>query len=296
MHRLSCRHGATAMRRVVNANQRFKSTRNTTTDTTATTTTTAPQKEDMTIKIGGSIVAVVLGVATVTAVAGGVESSTASSCPPYSAGGQRFSQAEFSGRFCRMLMACDPRLLFYSDEQVQKAKKLLDGASQYSQDRTMDRTLWEARRVVEAALHPDTGETIPRPFRMSGFVPFNGPIGVSMIVSTSTMPLLFWAWINQSQNALVNYYVSLYKYNCMNGVFHAHILFLFPRVETSLSTFHLFAFCFRFSVAEICFVGGSLVGTDSIFLLLVDDRLILMLTYMLLFSMIESKCFVTHDE
>jgi hypothetical protein len=162
----------------------------------------------MTMKIGGSIVAAVLGVTTVSLVAGGIESSTASSCPPYSTGGQRFSQAEFSGRFCRMLLACDPRLLFYSDEEVQQASKLLQDASQYRHDRTMDRTLWEAKRMMEAALHPDTGETIPRPFRMSGFVPYNGPICVSMIASTSTMPLLFWSWINQSQNALVNYYVS----------------------------------------------------------------------------------------
>merc|ERR1719480_268178 len=27
-----------------------------------------------------------------------------------------------------------------------------------------------------------------------------------MVASTSTVPLLFWSWINQSQNALVNYY------------------------------------------------------------------------------------------
>ena len=213
IHRLSCRHGATALRRVVNANQRFKSTSNTTTkaaDAPPKAAASIPKeaKEDTTTKIGGSIVAAILGVTTVGLVAAGVESSTASTCPPYSAGGQRFSQAEFSGRFCRMLLACDPRLLFYSDEEVQQGSKLLQDASQYSLDRTMDRTLWEAKRMVEAALHPDTGETIPRPFRMSGFVPYNGPICVSMIASTSTMPLLFWSWINQSQNALVNYYVS----------------------------------------------------------------------------------------
>ena len=57
-----------------------------------------------------------------------------------------------------------------------------------------------------AALHPDTGEFIPHPFRMSGYVPFNGPICVAMVASQSTSALLFWSWANQSQNALVNYY------------------------------------------------------------------------------------------
>jgi hypothetical protein len=28
--------------------------------------------------------------------------------------------------------------------------------------------LWEAQRIVDAAIHPDTGDVIPRPFRMSG--------------------------------------------------------------------------------------------------------------------------------
>ena len=41
---------------------------------------------------------------------------------------------------------------------------------------------------------------------MSGYVAFNGPICVAMVASTSTPALLFWSWVNQSQNALVNYY------------------------------------------------------------------------------------------
>ena len=106
-----------------------------------------------------------------------------------------------------MLLACDPRLLLYSEDEVRQAQELLSQADAYRDDRSMDRTLWEARRVVDGALHPDTGEIIPPPFRMSGYVPFNGPICVAMVASTSTMPLLFWSWVNQSQNALVNYYV-----------------------------------------------------------------------------------------
>ncbi|KAL7515162.1 hypothetical protein ACHAXN_012564 [Cyclotella atomus] len=40
---------------------------------------------------------------------------------------------------------------------------------------------------------------------MSGYLPFNGPICIAMISVSSTLPLLFWSWMNQSQNALVNY-------------------------------------------------------------------------------------------
>ena len=38
------------------------------------------------------------------------------------------------------------------------------------------------------------------------YVLYNGPVAVAMVASQSTLPLLFWSWVNQSQNALVNYF------------------------------------------------------------------------------------------
>jgi hypothetical protein len=82
-----------------------------------------------------------------------------------------------------MLLACDPRLLLYTTADVQAAQALLQRYQQQQQydDKkdtdtlvVNDRALWEAQRVVTAALHPDTGAVIPRPFRMSGYVPYNG--------------------------------------------------------------------------------------------------------------------------
>lgn len=160
------------------------------------------------VPVGASLAAAFAGVAVVSMGAAAVEFSTADSCLPYSKNGQRFDQNSFQGRFSRMLLACDPRLLLYTEAQVRQAQSLIHTADQYRDDRSMDRTLWEARRIVDAALHPDTGEVIPHPFRMSGYVPFNGPICVAMVASTTTPSLLFWSWVNQSQNALVNYYVS----------------------------------------------------------------------------------------
>jgi len=154
--------------------------------------------------VAQSLIAAVGGIATVSAVAAAIESSTASQVPPFDPKSQRFSQESFGGRFARMLLECDPRLLIYSEAEVQKCKKLLE--SYTSQPPEMDHELWEAKRIVDSAVHPDTGETIPRPFRMSGYVPFNGPICVAMVASQSTMSLLFWSWINQSQNALVNFF------------------------------------------------------------------------------------------
>ena len=44
-----------------------------------------------------------------------------------------------------------------------------------------DKDLWAAQKVKQAIIHPDTGERIIMPFRMSGYVPFGTPI-VSVIL------------------------------------------------------------------------------------------------------------------
>ena len=149
-----------------------------------------------------SLLAAVAGVATVSAAATIMELSTASSCPPYDPSGQRFDQSNFMGRFARMLLQCDPRLLLYSEDQVRAAKHMINNYKDYPDS---DRALWEARRMCEAALN-DKDEILPRPFRMSGYVPYNGPICVAMVASQSTAALLFWSWLNQSQNAAINYF------------------------------------------------------------------------------------------
>jgi hypothetical protein len=192
------------------------------------------------VPIGASILAAIAGVGVVGAAAQAVEIATADTCLPYTgvasnnANAERFDQSTFSGRFARMLLACDPALLLHTEDTVRASLQSLVKAEEDLATAKMtpspvvvststtststtsaatltpseSRTLWEAKRIVDSAIHPDTGEVIPRPFRMSGYVPYNGPICVSMVAATSTIPLLFWSWVNQSQNALVNYYVS----------------------------------------------------------------------------------------
>jgi hypothetical protein len=230
-----------------NCHSRFKSSSTTTTTTTTTEAAAAVAAEsspkvvvvDESVPIGASLLAAIAGVGVVATSAYIVENVTADTCLPFSANSseQRYSQNTFQGRFFRMLLACDPTLLIYTENQIQKSKQILldyeneniakegeeannvkeeEGGNteaiskeqQQQNNNINNRILWESRRIVESAIHPDTGEIIPRPFRMSGYVPCNGPICVSMVASSSTIPLLFWSWINQTQNALVNYYVS----------------------------------------------------------------------------------------
>lgn len=60
--------------------------------------------------------------------------------------------------------------------------------------------------LFQAIIHPDTGEKILMPFRMSGYVPFGTPMVVGMLLPNQTIfSTIFWQWLNQSHNACVNY-------------------------------------------------------------------------------------------
>ena len=71
---------------------------------------------------------------------------------------------------------------------------------------TTNRDLWEAQKLKQAIFHPDTGEKVFAPFRMSGFVPFGWITVTGMLLPNPSWPtLIFWQWMNQSHNACVNY-------------------------------------------------------------------------------------------
>lgn len=182
---------------------------------TSTSTSTASVSAESSVPLGQTAFAATAGIATVSLAAMAVESGTASNVPPFDPNGQaqRFDQSTFVGRFSKMILACDPRLLLYSKDETRSAKEMVLNSQQILENipqgttlQEMHHALWEADRISSASIHPDTGDIIPAPFRMSGYVPFNGPICVAMVASTSTPALLFWSWANQSQNALVNYY------------------------------------------------------------------------------------------
>ncbi|XP_027857422.1 sideroflexin-5a isoform X4 [Xiphophorus couchianus] len=86
----------------------------------------------------------------------------------------------------------------FNQKRLQDCIKLLDGFKQG--------TLPPGVTDAEAIIHPDTGEKILMPFRMSGFVPFGTPVVVGLLLpNQTTASTIFWQWLNQSHNACVNY-------------------------------------------------------------------------------------------
>ncbi|KAI9489683.1 Tricarboxylate/iron carrier [Zychaea mexicana] len=59
--------------------------------------------------------------------------------------------------------------------------------------------------MVDSTLHPDTGEPILLPFRMSCFVPTNMVLVLGMLTPNPTIKTtIFWQWANQSVNVAFN--------------------------------------------------------------------------------------------
>eukprot|EP00656_Telonema_subtile_P008926 TRINITY_DN14172_c0_g1_i2.p1 TRINITY_DN14172_c0_g1~~TRINITY_DN14172_c0_g1_i2.p1 ORF type:complete len:359 (+),score=81.08 TRINITY_DN14172_c0_g1_i2:70-1146(+) len=152
-------------------------------------------------RVAGLMGAVVAGVGTVAL--GGSAITSAFPVPKFSLTQKRFDLDTFKGRMAFMIYHTDPSTLVAREPEIRAAEQSLKdfaaGTSTLS-----DEQLWAARKLVESAVND--GEIVPEPFRMAGYVPFNGPVCVAMIVSSTTPTLLFWNWVNQSQNALVNYF------------------------------------------------------------------------------------------
>ena len=119
-----------------------------------------------------------------------------SAVPPFSSNADRYDQSTFYGRFRKMVDVVDPRSLTCTAADRERAQGLLRGHKDgtLASGQATDTELWAAKKLVDATIHPDTGELIPMPFRMSGFVPFNGPICLGALLATSPGGIFFWHW------------------------------------------------------------------------------------------------------
>eukprot|EP00474_Spongospora_subterranea_P010205 CRZ10663.1 hypothetical protein [Spongospora subterranea] len=122
---------------------------------------------------------------------------------PFSLSRDRYDQATYLGRVKKFIDIINPRNLFVSEEQLSGCKAKLQQFEKTGD--ASDQSLWEARSVVEAVVHPDTGKPIPILFRFSAFVPVNLPICVGMLTTTTVPGTIFWQWVNQSYNVAVNH-------------------------------------------------------------------------------------------
>ncbi|KAI5805406.1 Tricarboxylate/iron carrier [Peziza echinospora] len=123
---------------------------------------------------------------------------------PHALPASQYNLDTYYGRVRHSLDLCDPRTLFTTSAQLSSYVSLI---SQYKNGIVTEITpeVWAAKKVVDATLHPDTGEKVLLPFRMSAFVFSNLVVTAGMLTpNMSTRAILAWQIANQSLNVAIN--------------------------------------------------------------------------------------------
>ncbi|CAG8479859.1 9685_t:CDS:2 [Paraglomus brasilianum] len=118
----------------------------------------------------------------------------------------RYDQSTYVGRVRHFVDITDPRTLFVTRKGLEQAKNLINDYNAGLIRTTDPEKLWKAKKIVNSTIHPDTGEPVFLPFRMSCFVPTNLVVVAGMLTpNPSIKSIIFWQWANQSVNVAINY-------------------------------------------------------------------------------------------
>ncbi|NXY51848.1 SFXN2 protein, partial [Ceuthmochares aereus] len=119
----------------------------------------------------------------------------------------RWDQSTFVGRLKHFLNITDPRTVLVPERELDRAKALVEGcrAGLVPPGSSQEQLLY-AKKLYDSAFHPDSGEKMNLIGRMSFQVPGGMALTGCMLQFYRTVPaVVFWQWVNQSFNAIVNY-------------------------------------------------------------------------------------------
>jgi len=127
--------------------------------------------------------------------------------PQFTMTSARFDQSTYIGRLYSVFDKIDPRTLLTTDSEVKRCQALLEEYERTKRVPTgqTDAEMWQARKTVEAIIHPVTKEPMFFLGRMSAFLPMNVPICALMLNAQTAPVVIFSQWLNQSYNVMNNY-------------------------------------------------------------------------------------------
>ncbi|KAB0802686.1 hypothetical protein PPYR_04872 [Photinus pyralis] len=116
-----------------------------------------------------------------------------------------WDQNSFIGRFKHFLWVTDPRTCIEKETSLFEAKTLIENYRTGAEGDSIEKVIY-AKKLYESAFHPDSGELQNVFGRMSFQLPGGMLITGAMLQWYRTVPaVVFWQWVNQSFNALVNF-------------------------------------------------------------------------------------------
>ncbi|PVH96708.1 sideroflexin-5 [Periconia macrospinosa] len=117
----------------------------------------------------------------------------------------QYDLSTYWGRVQHAANISDPRTLLTSSAGLENAKQLVT-AYKTGKIRDMTPELWQAKKVIDSTIHPDTGLPVVLPFRMSSFVLSNLIVTAGMLTpGLGTAGTLGWQITNQSLNVAINF-------------------------------------------------------------------------------------------
>lgn len=116
----------------------------------------------------------------------------------------RYDVSTYWGRVKHCAEILDPLMLLNTLSDIEKAKRTVwDFKNGVNGKLTPE--FWHSKKVLDSALHPDTGETVFLPFRMSSCVLSNLVVTAGMLTpGLGTAGTVFWQVANQSLNVAIN--------------------------------------------------------------------------------------------
>lgn len=118
-----------------------------------------------------------------------------------------WDQSTFAGRWKHFAWVTDFRTCIVPEEEIIAAKNLCEDYRLGNEPAgTTKEEIIYAKKLHESAYHPDTGDIQNVFGRMSFQVPGGMAVtGAMLQFYKTTTAVVFWQWVNQSFNALVNY-------------------------------------------------------------------------------------------
>ncbi|CAH0480283.1 unnamed protein product [Peronospora belbahrii] len=150
--------------------------------------------------------------------------------PPVNLDAPRWDQSTYAGRVQHFFATTNPLNVLASDADLDAAKKLVEEYKAGQHPHVSEDEIWRAKQLVDSAFHPDTGEKNMLIGRMAFQVPGNMVItGCMMTFYRSTPAVIFWQFMNQTFNSIVNYT----NRNASTGVSQEQLLQAYAAASTA---------------------------------------------------------------